>query len=82
MIHERKIMAWIKVESYSLGYSIKDKKFLFNYNLEGDKAVYQIFPTAEEFIGLADMFRNEGPVNFNSTGNYFTTDSEAVGRDT
>lgn len=67
------------VVSYSLGYSIADRQFSFYYELEGGSAVSQIFVTPEQFVALADMFRNEGPVHFNSDGGYFVTASERVG---
>jgi len=30
-------------------------------------------------MALADMFRNEGPINFNTDGNYFVSAAEQVG---
>ena len=72
-------MAWLNVVSYNLGFSIADKQFLFYFALEGAPAISQIDVTPEQFVALADMFRNEGPVSFNSDGNYFVTASENVG---
>ncbi len=72
-------MAWTRVRRYYLGYSMSRKQFLFWYELEGDPNTYQIFPTPEEFLGLADMFRNEGPIEHNSAGDYFATAAERVG---
>jgi hypothetical protein len=72
-------MAWSTVTSYSLGFSIVDKQFFFYFQLENDPSVTQIFVSAQELLALADMFRNEGPVNFNSDGNYFVTGAEPVG---
>ena len=72
-------MAWSKVSCYSLGFNIADKQFYFYYSLEGDSSVHQIFVNAAQFSALADMFRNEGPISFNSQGHYFVTDSEHVG---
>ena len=72
-------MAWKKVEKYSLGYDIPNKKFLFDYQLEGSGTVQQIFPSPEEFVGLAEMFRTAGAVNFNTDGNYFATALKKVG---
>jgi hypothetical protein len=72
-------MAWLRVENYWLGYSIPKKQFYFYYKLAGDSAAYQFFPTPEEFVGLSDMFRNEGPINFNTDGNYFVTAAEQIG---
>ena len=74
-------MAWKKVDYYRLGYSIVKKRFYFYYKLEGVNVSYQIFPTPEEFVGLSDMFRNEGPISFNTTGKYFVTGIEEVGEE-
>jgi hypothetical protein len=72
-------MAWITVSWYSLGFNIIDKQFYFYYGLEGDNSAYQIFITAPEMSALADMFRNEGPVTYNSDGHYFVTSQENIG---
>lgn len=72
-------MAWKKVDKYILGYSVRRKQFYFYYQLEGENRVIQIFPSPEEFIGLADMFRNEGPISYNTGGQYFCTAPEEVG---
>lgn len=72
-------MAWKKVEKYWLGYGQTNKQFFFYYKLEGDPTVIQIFPTAAEFTALADMFRNEGPISYSTTGQYFVTAPEDVG---
>jgi len=74
-------MAWKIVDKYWLGYSLPKKKFYFYYRLQGEGAVYQIFPTPEEFVGLADMFRNECPINFNTDGKYFVTAAEEIGEE-
>jgi hypothetical protein len=69
-------MAFKKVLSYSLGYSTDNKQFMVNYSLEGVSAAFQFFPTPEEFIGLADMFRNEGTaggISYDDQQNYFVT---------
>jgi len=72
-------MAWLRVENYWLGYSIPKKQFYFYYKLAGESVVHQFFPTSEEFVGLSDMFRNEGPINFNTDGSYFVTAAEQIG---
>jgi hypothetical protein len=72
-------MAWMRVVDYHLGYSIPKKQFYFYYTLDGESMTHQIFPTPEEFIALADMFRNEGPMNFNTDGKYFVSAAEEVG---
>jgi hypothetical protein len=72
-------MAWLRVDNYLLGYSIPKKQFYFYYKLAGESVVHQLFPTPQEFVGLSDMFRNEGPINFNTEGSYFVTAAEQVG---
>ena len=72
-------MAWKRVANYNLGYSIPKKQFYFYYSVVGDGTVFQIFPNPQEFLALADMFRNEGPINFNTDGNYFVSAAEEVG---
>ena len=74
-------MAWKRVARYSLGFNIVSSEFYFYYRLEGETTTQQIFPSPEEFLALADMFRNEGPVNFNTDGNYFVTAPEIVGEE-
>jgi hypothetical protein len=71
-------MAWTPVASYNLGYSIPNKQFLFYYALAGQNQVYQLSPSAEEFIALADMFRNNAPIIFNTDGNYFVSKASAA----
>ncbi len=72
-------MAWKRVENYWLGYSPPKKQFYFYYKLAGDNSVIQIFPTPQDFVALADMFRNEGPINFNTDGQYFISAAEEIG---
>jgi hypothetical protein len=72
-------MPWSTVASYNLGYSITSRQFLFYFQLENEPSISQLFVSPEEAIALADMFRNEGPVSFNSDGSYFVTGPEAVG---
>ncbi len=74
-------MTWKKVDNYRLGYGISKRSFYFYYQLAGENSVYQIFPTPDEFIGLSDMFRNEGPIYFNTTGKYFVTGAEEIGEE-
>ena len=71
-------MAWLRVNDYMLGYSIPKKQFYFYYELQGE-LVHQFFPAPDEFLALADMFRNEGPINFNTDGQYFVSAAEQVG---
>jgi hypothetical protein len=72
-------MAWLRVTDYYLGYSLQRRQFYFYYTLDGESVVHQFFPTPDHFIALADMFRNEGPINFNTDGQYFVTAAEQVG---
>ena len=74
-------MAWKRVENYFLGYSIPKNQFYFYYSLVGETAVHQFFPAPQEFLALSDMFRNEGPMNFNTDGNYFVSAAEKVGEE-
>ncbi len=72
-------MPWVPVDKYWLGYSVKKKQFYFYYQLSGDATIHQLFPTPEEFLGLSDMFRYEGPIQYSTDNEYFTTTAEAVG---
>jgi hypothetical protein len=74
-------MPWKRVDNYRLGYSLDDKQFLFYYELHGESTVHQFFPTPEEFVGLADMFRNEGPIRYNTDRRYFITGIEEIGEE-
>ena len=70
---------WKRVENYWLGYSVPKNQFYFYYKLVDENTVHQISPGPQEFLALADMFRNEGPINFNTDGSYFVTAAEQVG---
>jgi hypothetical protein len=72
-------MAWKRVENYWLGYSLPKKQFYFYYKLADESSVQQIFPGPRELLALADMFRNEGPINFNTDGQYFVSAAEEIG---
>ena len=72
-------MAWLRVVNYALGYSVPTQQFYFYYWLQGETGLHQIFPTPDQFRGLADMFRNEGPISFNTNGSYFVSAAEQVG---
>lgn len=69
-------MAWKRVENYWLGYSIEKNQFYLYYKLFDDKQVHQIYPGAQEFLALADMFRNEEHINYNTEGRYFVSAAE------
>lgn len=71
-------MTWSTVEWYSLGFNIVDKQCYFYYALEGENVAHQIFVTAPELTALADMFRHDGPITYNSDGNYFVSNQEQV----
>jgi hypothetical protein len=72
-------MAWVRVDKYWLGYSLTKKQFYFYYQLQGENVVHQFFPSPDVFIALADMFRNEGPMNYNTVNKYFVTAAEEIG---
>jgi hypothetical protein len=72
-------MAWKQVDKYYLGYNAGTKQFMFYYSLQGDAAVRQFFPDPPAFVALSEMFRNEGPISYNTDGDYFVTGPEAVG---
>jgi len=72
-------MAWKRVENYWLGYSLTKKQFYFYYKIADETSVHQIFPGPQEFMALADMFRNEGPINYNTEGGYFISAAEQIG---
>lgn len=74
-------MAWKQVQKYALGYNLADKQFYFYYWLVGDTTAYQFFPSPEEFVALGDMFRNEGPISFDTDLDYFVTSGERVGEE-
>jgi hypothetical protein len=74
-------MAWKTVDKYRLGYHVQKRAFYFYYRLEGENTVYQLYPSPMELMALADMFRNEGPIHFNTDGKYFVTEAEEVGEE-
>jgi hypothetical protein len=49
--------------------------------LRGENVTYQIFPSPQEFLALSDMFRNEGPISFNTDGKYFVSAAEQIGEE-
>jgi hypothetical protein len=73
-------MPWKSVASYNFGYSVPNKQFLFYYTLAGDNQTYQLFPSAQEFMSLADMFRNNAPISFNTDGQYFVSKVSTAAR--
>jgi hypothetical protein len=72
-------MTWKRVDKYWLGFNYPKKKFYFYYKLNDDNNVYQFNVTPEQFLGLSDMFRNEGPISYNTDGKYFVTAAEGIG---
>ena len=70
-------MDWKKVDGYILSYNKDSKEFLFWYGVDGGYRPIHVSP--QEFMALADMFRNEGPVFFN--GKRFDTSTELVGEE-
>jgi hypothetical protein len=72
-------MPWKKADTYNLGYSIVNRQFIFYFHLENENVAHSINVSAPEMTALSDMFRNEGPMFFNTDGNYFATATELVG---
>jgi hypothetical protein len=66
-------MLFVNVLTYSFGYTIPTKQFIFNYTLDGESVAHQIFITAEESVALADMFQNHGPISFNTAASSFAS---------
>jgi hypothetical protein len=72
-------MPWTTVSNYHLGFGTVNRQFSIYFQLDGEPALRQLFVSAAEFAALADMLRNEGPVNYNTDGEYFVTGPEPVG---
>ncbi len=72
-------MPWKNVDSYTVGYNIGTKQFIFYYQLHGESVIHSINPSAQDFIGLTTMFKNETTISFNTDGNYFASGPEPVG---
>ena len=66
-------MAFKKVVRYALGYELSNKQFHIDYELEGDTTAYQFFPDPASFAGLAELFRSNSVVNYETTQNYFVS---------
>lgn len=59
----------------------KRKRCLFITCSQGEVGViHQRFLTPDDFRSLSQMFRNEGPIRFNTDGEYFITGPEPVER--
>jgi len=71
-------MAWKRVANYNLGTASREAILFL---LQPRRRWYRFpdLPDPQEFLALADMFRNEGPINFNTDGNYFVSAAEEVG---
>ena len=66
-------MAFKKVVRYALGYDVTNKQLHIDYELEGDANAYQFFPDPAGFAGLAELFRSNSVVNYETTQNYFVS---------
>jgi hypothetical protein len=66
-------MAWVKVESYSFGYSPTERKFWLYYTLQGATSTTQVFLTPTQFHAAAQLFGSASAVDFETTGKYFAT---------
>ncbi|HEX9033899.1 MAG TPA: hypothetical protein VF834_18825 [Streptosporangiaceae bacterium] len=71
-------MAWTRVKWYSLGFNIVSKQCYFYYGLEGESVAHEVFVTAAQMSALGDMFRNEGPITYNSEGHYFVSNEKRL----
>lgn len=72
-------MAWKKVESYSFGFSVADKKFWMYYTLQGSGgSATQVFLSATQFSALAHAFGAASGINYETTGKYFTTEPRVL----
>jgi hypothetical protein len=71
-------MAWKNVESYSFGYSLADQQFFVYFQLQDEANIEQFFPSAQDFVGLRDMFENAASIKFNTDGSYFATNTKTV----
>jgi hypothetical protein len=74
-------MTFSKVTWYSLGFNTVDKQFYLYFGLDSDNYAHQLFLNAQEFTALSDMFRNEGPISYDTDKHYFVTDQEKVGEE-
>ena len=72
-------MAWMTVDKYYLGFNVANRQFMFYYHLTGEANTYSFNVSPAEMTAISDMFRNEGPMFYNTTGNYFVTNPELVG---
>jgi len=75
------IMAYKIVQQYLLQYEHGEKKYSIFFLPEGEETYRQMEVEPLEFIALSDMFRNEGPINYDERRNTFQTDSEPVGQE-
>ena len=66
-------MAWVKVESYSYGFSSKDKTYWLYYTLQGSGSTTQLFLTPAQFTAVAQIFNSATAVNYETTGKYFAS---------
>jgi hypothetical protein len=71
-------MAWKRVANYNLGYNVPNKQFSFYYELAGELEKHQMRTSPIEFLALSDMFRNEGPILYNTVGKYFCSNAEEI----
>lgn len=72
-------MTLSKVESYSLGFDVVDKEAFLHYWLQGDDTEHSLAVSATDLSTLADMFRYEGSMVYDSERQRFVTAKERVG---
>lgn len=71
-------MAWKRVENYSFGFSVADKKFWMYYSLQGSGSSTQVFLSPTQFSALAQAFGSASGINYETTGKYFSTDPRVL----
>jgi hypothetical protein len=78
-LRKEKYMPFKDVTSYNLGYNVARKEFHIDYTLARDNSVTQIFLSSQDFLAVADMFRNATGVQFNTDVGYFVSDAKQIG---
>ena len=69
------------VENYVLRYDQKNNRpwIIFHYKVDGQWKNVNWFPPKEDAVYIADMLRNEKPVDWVAEAGYRTTSTEIVG---
>lgn len=72
-------MAKARVTRYRLGYDVDAGQFLFTFFVHAVPGVQNLPVSPQQFLALADMFRNEGGIVYDSETQILQTDPEPVG---